>query len=269
MSKSRIEVWKPHSCIIVLSDCSAQPQYVIAEIADVSQIADYRLKPAPEQNLYDLYFDTPSEALKAKKMSLRLREIDEATLLTLKGPSRRTDWGGVNRREIELVWGSENLMRILAELRACDIHLSARGKKHQPTQPPLECLLDRGLQVIQDRTTRRQIRNIVAGEGNGEPILAELALDSVVYRFNDAQVKHYEVEIESKNPGGVTAVKDVLEALQSTYKNVLRLWDYSKLATGEAIKKLLAKFPEERLLDQGGNIRPEGYDRIETMLRKH
>ena len=57
-----------------------------------------------------------------------------------------------------------------------------------------------GLNLIQDRKAHRQARDIVSQQDG--PVLAESAINSVVYCLGDREVCHYEVEVEAKGTDG-------------------------------------------------------------------
>ncbi len=123
------------------------------------------------------------------------------------------------------------------------------------------------MEVVQRRECQRKVRNIVhAGKESG-PVLAELAIDSVVYHFSNHQVHHHEVEIEAKWEDGTTVIKIVIERLGKMCQRALRRWDYGKLATGKAIEKLLSEEALEGLLDSKNNLKPIAYDKVEDYLR--
>ena len=132
---------------------------------------------------------------------------------------------------------------------------------------PLEVMTSLGLEVIQDRETHRQVRNIVFVGEESRSALAELAIDSVVYHFGDQQICHHEVEIEAKVEDGSTALKTVIESLVAMYGSALRRWDHGKLATGKAIEKLLSEGALEGLLDINNNLKPVAYDRVDDYLK--
>ena len=132
---------------------------------------------------------------------------------------------------------------------------------------PLDVMTNLGLEVIQDRETQRQVRNVMPMGQEGEAILAELAIDSVVYHFNDKAIRHHEVEIEAKARDGSTVLRTVIESLIATYGPALQRWDYGKLATGKAIEELLNEGALEGLLDINNHLKPGAYDRIAGFLR--
>jgi inorganic triphosphatase YgiF len=244
---------------------SEKAQIVANEIANLDSIGDYRLLPQNPEKIHDLYFDIPSRALQKQKLALRVRGIGTDRWIALKGPSQATDWGGVDRLEIELPWSEDTLDRILKELIDRGIRIS---QQHQDSDNahPLDVMASLGLQVIQDREDRREIRNIVrAGERNG-PVLAEMVIDRVVYHLSGREILHHEIEIEAKE-GDAIVIDDVAEGLLAMYEPALRRWDHGKLATGKAIEKMLTEGILENLLDTNNNLKPVAYDTIGDYIR--
>ena len=99
-------------------------------------------------------------------------------------------------------------------------------------------------------------------------VQAELDADSVVYFFREAEILHYEVEIESKGPNGPTAAVAIAEYLLAEYSPELKRWHHDKLATGWAIRELLAEGSLEGVLDVTNRLKPAAYNqRIDEYLR--
>jgi len=269
------------------------PLAVIGQIAGLTFLGSYRLLPQEPQAIHDLYFDTPEGALQTQKLALRVREIQPMKIpapdrsrigragehklpiaetragrwLTLKGPSRPTDWGGMERLEIEAPWSEEALVRVTKALMDRGIGILSQHQGFDYAHP-LEVMTGLGLKVIQNRETRRQVRNIVSVGEEGSPVLAEMAIDTVVYHFGPQGVYHYEVEVEAKAESGSAVVKTVIESLVAMYGPALRRWDHDKLTTGQAIEKMLSEGALEGLLDGNGNLKPMAYDKIDAYLKR-
>lgn len=263
-TKDEIKFREIEATLIIWSET---PQVIAGQIARLTSIENYRLLPQDSKTINDIYFDTPDHALQTQKLALRVREIDGTRWITLKGPSRPVDrWGGVERLEIEAPWSQDALTRVVKELMDKGIEVPQQRQKFDCVYP-LDAMSSLGLEVVQRRKCQRKVRNIVhAGEESG-PVLAELAIDSVVYHFSDHQVRHYEVEIEAKWDDGSTVIKIVIERLAKMCRRALRRWDYGKLATGKAIEKLLSEEALEGLLDNKNNLKPIAYDKVEDYLR--
>ncbi len=131
---------------------------------------------------------------------------------------------------------------------------------------PRQVLTDLGFQVIQDRKTHRQVRNIIRADTEGSPVLAELVIDSVLYHLGRKQIRYHEVEIEAKTDTGVAAIGPITKGLQAAFGDVLKVWDHSKLAVGFALEGLLTQGDLEGLLDLDGNLTPAAYDKIDDYL---
>lgn len=246
--------------------CSADPREAARKIAALTSIGNYRLQAQDSQTIHDLYFDTPDTALKTRNLSLRIREIGGKKWITLKGRSQRSDWGGVERMEIEEPWSESALTGVATELM--DRNIRMPHKIHEfDVGEPVDVMFRLGLEVVQHRETHREVRNVVGGE-TGNFILAELAIDSVVYHFNDRTTCHHEVEIEAKVKDASPVLRTVIEALIAMFGPTLRRWDYSKLATGKAIETLLSEGTLDRLLDASNNLKPAAYDKIAHLLEQ-
>lgn len=241
---------------IPLIICSHQPAKHIKQIAELTSIANYRLVSQKSQTIHDFYFDAP--------VVLRLREINGTPWLTLKGPSQRTGWGGIKRQEIEVQWSEDGLTKIINELKERGIKLRSAGTLDYAR--PLKVLKRLGLKIIQDRENHRIVRNIVHKNDRKGRVLAELAIDSVVYHFLRQEVCLYELEIESKSKTGPSVVKTVAKALVAQFDSVLRPWQYGKLITGLAIEKLLNAGALRGLLTADNNLKPSAYDKIADCL---
>lgn len=247
---------------------SETPQVIAEQIARLNSIGNYRLLPQDSKTIHDLYLDTPDHALQNQKLALRVREIGATRWITLKGPSRPIgEWGGVERLEIEASWSQDALTRVVKEFMDRGIEVLQQRQEFDYVHP-LDVMSSLGLEVVQRRECQRKVRNIVhAGKESG-PVLAELAIDSVVYHFSDHQVCHHEVEIEAKWEDGPTVIKIVIERLDKMYRRALRRWDYGKLATGKAIEKLLSEEALEGLLNSNNNLKPIAYDKVDDYLKR-
>lgn len=256
----------PQESEVALLIWSRQPQRAVERIAGLSSIAGYRLVPGDPLEMRDLYFDTRDRLLEPPRLALRVREFGATRLLALKGPSKPTDWGGVERLEIEEPWSADALTTVLGAL--ADRGIEVTEQQDFAEGCPRKVLADLGLQVIQDRETRRQVRCIVRADGECGPTLAELVIDSVLYRVDSHEMRHYEVEIEARTDTGIAQIASVAAALKAMLGDELRAWDHSKLAIGFALEDLLARGDLEGLLDLYGNLTPAAYDRIDELLRE-
>lgn len=244
--------------------CSDRPETVYQEIASLTAVGAYKLVPDKPQLLEDRYFDTPDRKLSARKWGLRLRWIGPKLWITLKGPSKQTEWGGRERVEIEALWSKASLAGVEAELSRQGVELNLQGEDVEHSDP-MEATTLSGLVVIQRRDTRRAASAVISGTDG--MVLAELAVDSVAYFFPETEILHYELEIESKGPNGPTAAEAIAEYLLAEYSPELKRWCHDKLATGWAIRKLLTGGSLEGLLDVNNRLKSAAYDRIDEYLR--
>ena len=77
---------------------------------------------------------------------------------------------------------------------------------------PIDTMKKLGFEVFQDRETQRTIRNVHQRKDLCSKV-AELAIDRGVYHFGNRHIRYYEVEIESKNENGDTALNFLLKEL--------------------------------------------------------
>ncbi|MDA0734883.1 MAG: CYTH domain-containing protein [Chloroflexi bacterium] len=238
--------------------CSETPQKVVANVAALSSAGQYALQPRPPASIRDYYLDTTEQILRQANFNLRLREIDQALWLTLKGPPKRLAEGISERLELEIPWSPDSLARIKADLASRDIMLPTIPLTPGSTSP-LVALAAAGLETIQQRDNHRQIRNIRDCAIPDNPPLAELSIDSVVYHFGQRPIRHYEVEIEAKSEAGVTALPGLTQGLADQYPSTLRRWGHGKLATGRAIEALLEQGQLDSLLGNDGELMPSAY----------
>ncbi|MFQ5825472.1 MAG: CYTH domain-containing protein [bacterium] len=244
---------------------SENPHVLTGQIANLSSIANYQLLLQDSEEIHDRYFDTSDGKLKNQKLALRVREIDTKFWITLKGGSKRTDWGGLQRLEIEAPWSYEALKRVIQEIKERNIKLLQQDLEFA-FEHPIDVLTHLGLKIIQDRETYRKIRNIVTMGEKNRKVIAELAIDLVKYHFSNQEVFHHELEIEAKMKNGLVMLKNIIEKLVTTFGPELRLWKHGKLVTGKAIEKLLSEGTLIGMLDENNYLKPIAYDIIEEYL---
>lgn len=268
--RTRSSSRETEAALLIWSD---SPKAFARKIARLASISDYRLLTRDPQAIHDVYFDTPARALQAQKLALRVRRVGRSSWITLKGPGPSTDWGGVDRLEIEAAWSEDALARVIKELADRGIELR-QPHEDLGDAPPLDVMRSMGLEVIQNRRDRRRVRNIVpveeglvANDEDDGPVLAELAIDAVVYHFSGQDVRLYELEVEAKIRRGSRVLRDVIAGLVARYGPALRRWRYGKLVTGRAIEELLSEGALEGLMDDGGHLKPVALDKIDDHLR--
>ncbi len=244
---------------------SERPAELLGEIESFTSIGPYRLGPSRVLKFDDRYFDTADRALTKNKWALRLRNIGSETRIALKGPSRNKDLGAVERLEIDFPSDPESLSKIFSEM--VNRKLGAMLPKTEALSvDSLKTLKLAGLQVIQHRTTRRRLKNVLV-EQTGD-LLAELALDSVVYLLAQGEVAHFEIEIEAKANDGCNTIRTVSEFLRRLYGSQLLPWPHSKLVTGDAIEILVEQM---RLGDplQAVRLTSGDYKMIDDYINSH
>jgi hypothetical protein len=123
-----------------------------------------------------------------------------------------------------------------------------------------------GLEVIQERRTYREPREIVIRDKAPVSILAELAIDHVTYDFGDISVGLSEIEIEAKAARSLSKVREIADALVSKYSPSLQQWFHGKFVTGLAIQKLL-KTKAFRSSLANGDLDPEAFQLIDHVIQ--
>lgn len=245
--------------------CSETPEAVADEVAELTDIGAYRLRPRPEMAIHDVYFDLADRSLSAHELGLRLRVVDGCGLITLKGKAEGMEGGGKRREEIEQKWSADAMNVVVARLADHGVE-PATADPFGHWNDPHAVLSQMGFVAEQTRDTRRRPRDVVMNE-DSPFVLAELAVDSVVYRFRSGEVRHHEVEIEVKGDGGVTAMQGLSRELRRRWPESLRLWDHGKWSTGRAVEALIAQRDRLGLLNNLGDLTPEAYDLIAVHLR--
>lgn len=250
---------------VTLLICAEEPERVANRIAALTSAAGYRLVYQSPVLIHDYYLDTEDWAVRRAGMDLRIRKIDDTSLITLKGPPTSLGSGIIERLEIELPWSSQARARIMEELRSRGIEMVDLGADLAHSNP-LPAMAALGLISLQHRENNRAIRNIVSAEAGGGPILAELVIDSVIYHLGRRNVGHHEVEIEAKSDGGIDVLQAVAEELLEECAPHLQTWEHSKSSTGLAVEKLLDQEDPATLLDARDNLKPAAYEMIHRLL---
>jgi len=232
-------------------------------LAGLRQILEYDLRPKPPLVIYDTYYDTREKSLRRRKISLRTRRLRGTLLITTKSDIRRISGNVIRRRETELPWSYDSV-RLLA--RTLELKTPPMSLSRFQSTPPSKTLKAVGLEVIQERRTRRETRDVVGRSENPTSRLAELAIDNVTYTFQDVKVGFSEVEVEAKSPGGLANVQAIANALVSKYQPLLQQWFHGKFVTGLAIGKLLKIDGLQSYLVKG-NLGPKAFEIVERTIR--
>lgn len=203
---------------------SDNPAEVADQVASLEKVGGYQLVEQPNQFIVDTYFDTPMRDIRAAKHSVRIRNVNDKILVTIKGPSTKTKAGNSVRTENEFEWPYKEVS-------------------------PDEMFELFGLKRMQVRVCDRRVRDVVSKHGNPTPV-AELAIDDLTYLFgNERSARLYEVEIERKNKSN-TSLSFLGDSLKKKVPE-LEKWDHSKLAMGNmlAIALLINTDPETNVVN--------------------
>ena len=245
--------------LIIKGDVDA----VLKELAGLRSILNYRLEPGESKTIHDRYFDTIDRRLRKRGANLRIRELDGSLFISVKSHTRRTLRGATARREIEVPWSKQNLLSLIKDLELeAD---QALPERQFSDADPLAAMEATGLQLVQDRETRREVRN-VSSVRKPDLVLAELAIDRVTYHIGNYNISIFEVEVEEKAKGSSSVISDVTKALLQAYQPSLQKWSHGKFVTGLAIQRLLETEPADNLLGQD-RLKPEALGTIDRALR--
>ena len=236
---------------------------VLNQLTSLRSILDYRLEPGPPKTIRDIYFDTADGLLRKRETNVRIREIGDAFFISTKWGAKRTLKGATLRKEVEVPWSERALRGLIKNLK---LELGRGLPLLQFSEAtPIESMEAIGLHMIQDRETKREVRNISSGL-KPTLVLAELAIDRVTYRIGNHKASIFEVEVEEKAKKSSPVVRDVTKALLQAFQPALQKWSQGKLLTGLAIQRILETEPVDNLLDHD-RVRPEAFNRIDQTAR--
>ena len=232
--------------------------------ASMEQIGLFPLGPVDPLSIEDRYLDTPAGDLSRHWWVLRVRTENRRRYLTVKGPTQRTAWGGSQRIEIEEPWSQEAVERMLATVaRACPEigSLTVTCGDDSAEETLIRC----GFVERQRRQTLRD-RRTVFFSGQQTPA-AELVLDRVTYRFNTAEIRHAEIEIEATDSSRSECVKEMADTLMATFGSRVRPWEYGKTATGKILERLLDSGELKPFVRPNHYLMAAAYAIMESRLR--
>jgi inorganic triphosphatase YgiF len=215
-----------------LSVIGDDPDALLDEVAGLRQLGSFRLKPADDHRLRDVYWDLPSGEMRAQKLSLRLRQMDDHLVFTAKGGTSNAD-GLFRRYELEVPATRENWI----DVRAVLVGEGVKIDEQLAGDVPDEWLRSAGLVATQDRATRRTVRYAYT-ENDVERPLAELALDRTRFNFGKVLVDYWEIEIEQLG-GGDEAPRQLGQALIALYPDRLEPSTMGKYSRGLTIEREL------------------------------
>lgn len=243
--------------------CTARPQTIMRQIAALGGLGPYRFVRRPTVTMHDRYFDLPGRALARAGIVLRLRRVRSRYLLTLKA-KKRVVRSRIGRYELELAWSRSALARIIRALARLGVVMPQpvirRGRG------PDSVLREAGFSLVQSRTNRRRLRNVARANDPARAVLAELALDTVSFRFSKRRVRFAEVEIELKSRADSTVISAIAALLLDRYAGQLRPWPYGKFATGCLFERLAEQGKLERLLGREDYPVPAAYPMLARRL---
>jgi len=256
----------------VLIICSDNPRKIVDQIANISSIGNFWLSPNAKQKIHDLYFDTSDRALRAKRMALRLREIEVdgkniKCLLTFKGPSISISGrSGVERIEIEHEWSKDTFDYVWCKLQDQGIEPLGHHQLANYHTTPVITLEKNGLKIIQDRRTARTVKNVIHREDDTLSVIAELAIDEGEYLIGGQKIRYNEIEIEAKKTDCTAILDELVDKLVDKFAKQVHRWKYSKLAMGLAIEKIVNEKGFGNLIESNGNLIPEAFETIKEYL---
>lgn len=243
---------------------SQDPASVLNRVLAIQSLAGYQLVPKTPRAMRDVYFETVEGSLKRRRLNLRVRGVGGAYWVTLKRNPGLFFWKRNERQEIELPWSQDSFAQIVGELSRLGVGL----EKENPTDlsSPVEVMKRVGFRVLQDRETLRTVIEIMGKTGRGEEVLAEVALDSVLYHFQGQDLRLYELEVEAKSRRGRGTLGPMVDALTGLLEPELQKWRFGKLATGRAIERLLSQGSLKGLVENE-KLKPEAYDIVLEALK--
>ena len=232
---------------------------IARDIAGITSIRGYKLKPNPRLRIADTYYDTRGRLLGKKKIGLRTRRTGGQLFISMKSNPQRMAGMGLRRKEFESLWSYKSLGRVAKALKTLELP----ENKTLGTLPPSKVLARMGLEVVQERHTTRDVRDIL-DRGWSKTRIAELDIDRVTF-LGKPRVQIFEVEIEAKAAGSLKSVQDVAAELESSYSGFLRVWPHGKLATGLAIQRLWNAGRLTHYLENE-RLKPGAFDAIDRTI---
>ncbi len=245
---------------LVLMIVSQDPRSTALQVSNLTSLAEYVLVPDVGRTLHDIYLDTPNRLLGRKRINLRIRGSEGSYWVTMKVSPGLLTLKRHEREEIEVPWSQASLNQIVERMSQKGIRLKLPGEL-DGTLSQVEVMKSMGLEVLQDRDTQRTPRNVVESEDSGK-VLAELAIDSIVYHFDSQNVRLFEVELEAKSEKGRRILGYLSKSLTEKFRRELKSWRFGKLVTGRKIEQLLRDGALEDL-QEDGILRPTAYEKIE------
>ncbi len=247
--------------------CATDVEEIFEKIAGLKQIGSLGFSAPHPHDIFDYYVDSSKNDLIKAGFALRIREIDNTLLVTLKGQSKIAEDGSIQRLEIENNWDEKGWFEIADYLNQ-HVESFRIDSAFDQSLNPLQFLKSRGLGEIQRRKNWRQVKNIYPVD-NPQQIIAEFALDTTLFSVQGALIKQFEIEVEIKSERAVNIVRLLSGWFKDHFGSKIRTWQHNKLATGLAIEYLW-DFQEFRTsLDDEQCLLPESYQMIENYFNNH
>jgi len=243
---------------ITLVIFSEESDIISDEIINLNELAGYLLTEPEFQDIRDISFDTADKSLLQHHMSLRIREINRKCLFTLKSNPEFDQSGVVKRNELELEWQSKSFDILIDALVKSGVELPENTAFDLDWYEGMGSL---GMMILQERHTIRFVKNIICKE----ELLAELAVDEVKYKFQDGDIVHREIEIESKSAYGDSIISIISKHLMQRYPSDLSIWMPSKLELGLALQDLIESGNRDIL--ENGEIGQKLYSKIDDYCK--
>ena len=231
----------------------------LGEISALESVGSYSLSDGQEFEIHDIYFDTKDGDLGSKKIAFRLRCISGKYLLTVKGPSISSKNGLADRLEVEKKWSKKSVKEMVGVLEKEGVRF--QNARYGFNNKPEKYLVGIGFKVIQDRTTKRVLKDVIV---NKQPV-AELAADRTTYNFNGRKIHHMEIEIEAKHDTEKSAVLEITKILEQKF-DTLKPWKHGKLPTGKMVMMLLGAGGFSRHIDSEGALLSSAYLLIDEKI---
>jgi adenylate cyclase class IV len=232
--------------------------------------SNYNLIDLGEILFHDLYFDTQQRIFQNKKISFRIREVNNNKFLTIKIPSlqqlQQESSSLRSDEEIEVEWSKDKLLEIFHILEKRRIYtLQSDENIYFNNLNVIYTMRKLGFSVIQNRHTQRRIKNIIKSEKKNE-LLAEMAIEQVIFHIGNDDVYHYDIEIEDKSSDGSHArIFLINKLLSSDYGKMLIKWKYGKISIGKGLEILI----RSKELENKFNLAQDVYKRIEYLIQNN
>ena len=190
-------------------------QRTFDDLLSLAALGPFQLAPAPHpEDQRNTYFDTADGRLRAGRYGLRVRDLGEQRIATLKGDSRVE--GGVHERdEWEVTIGDDDRPEAWPPSEARDRTLALLA----------------GAPLIAILTIRTLRRHIYASRDGVD--VAEISLDEGMISAGGREAPFRELEIELKGEGGRADLDALVRLLHERYPLIPE--ERSKLARGLAL----------------------------------